>query len=272
MCTYADDAHFVSLGHPRRIWTVPAIHGDLASLIRLHDALLDTFTPGDRIVYHGNYTGYGTDSAACVDEILAFRRLILCRSGVKPTDLIYLRGRQEEIWLKLLQIQFAPQPLSVLQWMLSNGIEATLKSYGVSIDDGLDACRYGIMDLTRWTMRIRDNVRQHPGHEIFASQLKRAAHTDTSALYPMLFVHAGLNAHYRLEDQGEYLWWGTQEFEAIQQAYMPFQKVVRGFDPEHRGVHLNCITATVDNGAGFGGNLVSVGFEQNGQILDIIEA
>jgi serine/threonine protein phosphatase 1 len=271
MCTFATDVHFVSIGQPHRIWAIPAIHGDIESLTALHDAIFEKFKPGDRIIYHGNYTGYGAHSAACISEILMFRRMILARTGVKPSDLIYLRGRQEEIWQKLLQIQFAPDPSNVLLWMLSNGLSSTLQSYGLSPHDGIDACRYGIMDITRWTNKIREAVRRQPGHEVFSHNLKRAAHTDTVSPYPMLFVHAGLNTRYSLEDQGENLWWAAHEFDAIQSAYKPFEKVVRGFDPQHKGLHLNCITATIDNGAGFGGNLISVGFERDGSVYQVLE-
>lgn len=272
MCTTVNDTSYVMMGRPSRIWTVPAIHGDLKALITVHDALLKKFKAGDRILYHGNYTGFGEQSAQCVTEILTFRRMVLAISGVRPSDFIYLRGRQEEIWQKLLQLQFAPDPTNVLLWMLGNGISSTLYSYGISPHDGIEACRYGIMDITRWTNKIREAVRAQPGHETFAHQMKRAAHTDETSAYPMLFVHAGLKAEYALQDQGDHLWWGAHEFDCIQSAYKPFEKVVRGFDPEHRGLHLNCITATVDDGCGFGGHLVSVGFEADGGVAAILHA
>lgn len=261
------------MGRPNRIWTIPAVHGDLRALMAVHDGIMAKFKPGDRILYHGNYTGYGEQSAECITEILAFRRMVLSIQGVKPSDFVYLRGRQEEIWQKLLQLQFAPDPTNVLLWMLGNGVSSTLYSYGISPHDGIEACRYGIMDITRWTNKIREAVRRHAGHEIFTNQLKRAAHTQAEDNpYPMLFVHAGLKAEYSLEDQGDHLWWGAHEFDRIQSAYKPYEKVVRGFDPEHRGMHINCITATVDDGCGFGGKLVSVGFEADGAVAGILHA
>jgi hypothetical protein len=35
---------------------------------------------------------------------------------------------------------------------------------------------------------------------------------------------------------------------------------------------LNCITATVDDGCGFGGKLISVGFDADGHAYKILEA
>lgn len=273
MCDHRDyNDSYAQIGTPRRIWTVPAIHGHIDELTRLHDHILEFIKPGDRIVYHGNYTGYGAHSVACITEILTFRRMVLAMPGMMPSDITYLRGQQEQIWDKLLQLQFAPEPTNVLLWMLGNGLSSTLYDYGVSPHDGIEACKAGIMGITRWTNIIRKALRAHAGHEIFMNQLKRAAHTAEDAAYPMLFVHAGLTPHSGLHDQGDHFWWSDHNFNAIESAYKPFEKVVRGFDPEHGGMYLNCITATVDDGCGFGGKLISVGFDTDGTVAEILEA
>lgn len=261
-----------NLGAPERIWAVSAIHGDTARLTKLHDALLEKFKPGDRLVYLGNYTGYDQNSASCVDEILTFRRMLLSMPGMVCSDIVYLRGAQEEMWQKLLQIQFAPSPADVLIWMLGNGLSDTLYSYNLSPHDGIEACRSGVVGLTRWTASIREAVRRHPGHDIFSAQHKRAAYTAKDSAYPFLFVHAGLDSAKSLEEQGDALWWAGQGFENIAAAYAPFQKVVRGYDPAHRGIKMNCITATIDGGCGFGGTLVCAGFNAGGEAFDVLEA
>lgn len=263
---------FVDIGSPSKIWTVPAIHAQLDQLTRLHDCILEHIQPGERIVYHGNYTGYGEHSAACISELLTFRRMVLALPGMVPSDIIYLRGQQELIWEKLLQLPFASDPTNVLLWMLGHGLSNTLYDYGISPHDGIDACKSGIMGLTKWTNIIRKALRAQPGHEIFMNQLKRAAYMDQDALYPMLFVHAGLNPVYGLHEQGDHIWWASDEFKSIHTAYKPFEKVVRGFDPDHSGCHFTCSTATVDDGCGFGGKLISAGFEQDGSTALILEA
>ena len=95
----------------RRVWAVGAIHADAQRLERLHDRLAERFAPGDRLVYLGNYMGTGPDVAGTIDELISFRTAILCRAGMEPDDIVFLRGAQEEMWRKLLQIQFAPAPL-----------------------------------------------------------------------------------------------------------------------------------------------------------------
>lgn len=272
MCKTKTNSKFMNLGAPQRIWAVPAIHAQMDDLVTLHNRILKDFNVGDKLVYHGNYTGYGEDAVQTIDEILAFRRIILSVTGVRPSDIIYLRGAQEEMWEKLLQLQFAPDPTSVLLWMLSNGLDKTLYSYGLSPHDGIESCRKGIMSLMQWTNKIRAAVRTHPGHEIFSTHLVRATHTNIDTEYPMLFVHAGLDARKPLEKQGDHLWWGHPDFKDLSQRYQPFEKVIRGYDPKHEGLHFNCVTATIDGGSGFGGKLVCAGFAQNGDVFNVLEA
>ena len=265
------DSRFTDLGRPQRVWAISAIHGEVGKLTTIHDAILEHIKPGDRIVYLGNYTGFGEYGAAAVDELLTFRRLVLSMRSMIASDIVYLRGGQEEMWQKLLQLQFAPDPTSVLIWMLGNGLSNTLYSYGLCPHDGIEACSHGVMQLTKWTSTIREAVRAQPGHEIFGTQLVRAAFTCTEAEYPMLFVHAGLNDQKPLEEQGDHFWWAGEQFKRIEHVYAPFQKVVRGYDPDHAGIKTNCVTATIDGGAGFGGTLTCAGFTQDGDIVEVFE-
>ena len=238
----------------------------------IHDNLLPHLRAGDRIVYLGNYIGYGPQPSEVIDEILTFRRIVLSIPGAIPSDLTYLRGGQEEMWEKLQQLQFAPNPADVLLWMLGNGLSTTLTSYGLSPHDGIIAAQEGIMSLTKWTQKIKDAVRRRKGHEIFMTNLRRASFTAEATDFPMLFVHAGIDPSRTLQDQGDNLWWSKKNFNAIELPFAPYQKVIRGYDPAHNGLHLNCVTATIDGGCGFGGSLICAGFEQNGSIFDMIEA
>ena len=173
---------------------------------------------------------------------------------------------------KLFQLPFAPNPIDIYLWMLGNGLTNTLNSYGISPHDGLEACRLGSVAMTKWIAKIKYKIRKNPGHEIFSTQLSRAAFTDISSEYPMLFVHAGLETNKPLPEQSDKLWWGSDDFERMEHPYLPFQKVVRGYDPAHKGLHLNCITATLDGGCGFGGSLVCTGFDKSGEVAHIFES
>jgi len=114
----------------RRIWAVAAVHAQARRLVRLHDTISERFQEGDRLVYLGNYVGHGEAVLATIDELLDFRRRVLGRQRGFGCDVVFLRGAQEEMWQKLLQLQFAPNPSEVLQWMLKAGMEATVRAYG----------------------------------------------------------------------------------------------------------------------------------------------
>ena len=272
MKTIVQDNRFANLGHPNHIWMISSIHGDINRLTHIHDQLFPHIKPGDRIVYSGNYTGYNKDAATCIDEILTFRRLVLSRPAMMAKDFIYLRGGQEEMWQKLLQLQFAPNPTDVLLWMLGNGLSDSLYAYGLSPHDGIEACRAGVMALTKWTQALREAVRKHAGHDAFGMQLLRAAYTDQKSPYSMLFVNAGIDTRKPLSDQNDSFWWAGDSFGTIETAYTPFQKVVRGFDPAHEGVKMNCITASSDGGCGFGGELICAGFDAQGNNIEMMRA
>lgn len=265
----------MKLGRPRRIWAIPSIHANLSALSGIHDLIFSEIEPGDRIVYLGNYTGYSAQSVETIDELLMFRRAVMARPGMLARDLVYLRGVQEEIWQKLFQLQFAPNPEEVLQWMLHNGVAETLEDYGILPEEGLCAAHNGVMSLTRWTNFVKDKVNNHPGHAQFRGIFRRAAFTDfeePDTQTPLLFVHAGIDPEKTLENQGDGFWWGGHDFDRLSRPYDPFAKVVRGYDPQSKGIRLNCVTATLDNGSGFGGSLVCAGFTSGGEVFDTIEA
>ena len=238
----------------------------------LHDVIYGQIAPGDRILYLGNYIGFGADPVRTIDELLAFRRSVLALPGMLADDIVYLRGGQEEMWEKLLQIQFAPNPADVLRWMMGNGLASTLAAYGVPPEGGLLAAQNGVRALTKWTAHVRTAIRRHPGHEIFSAHWKRAAYTAGDGPMPqLLFVHAGIDPSRPLQNQGDSFWWAGRNFNGITLPYAPFSKVIRGYDPNHGGINLNCVTATIDGGCGFGGNLVGAGFTPEGELFELIE-
>jgi hypothetical protein len=260
------------LGRPKRIWAMSSIHAESQKLVQVHDQILERFRPGDRLIYTGNYIGRGRDSAGVIDELLMFRRLLLSMPGVLCNDIVYLRGAQEELWQKALQVQFAPNPKEVMRWMLDNGLNESLCAYGVSPIEGMSAANGGVMPLSRWTNRMREMIRVKPGHDIFMMQLRRAAYTNTDVNFPMIFVNSGINQQKSLDDQGDAFWWYGHQFPQIVLPFEPFQKIIRGYDPLQNGITVSAVTASIDGGCGFGGNLVCAGFDTNGNIFDMVEA
>ena len=97
------------------------MHGEAERLRGCTTGIAQRFDDDDRIVYLGNYLGRGSAVAATIDELLDFRRRVLARPRGFACDIVYLRGAQEEMWQKLLQLQFARNPGEVLAWMVRRG-------------------------------------------------------------------------------------------------------------------------------------------------------
>jgi len=261
-----NDARWGVTLRARRIWAVGAIHANASRLAALHDALADRIHPNDAVVYLGNYVGFGTAVHETLGELLQFRCAFLARRPfVHPTDLIYLRGQQEEMWQKLLQLQFAVAPEDVLRWMLEHGVGATLRAYGGDTPDAINATRSGPIALARWAETLRGRMRQAPGHVALFNALYRTAWTAPDGA---LFVHAGFDPARRFNDQTDEFWWETAGFDNHTTRFGQFRRVIRGYDPTHTGFAETPFTVTADGGCGFGGPLLAVCVDPDGAILD----
>lgn len=235
----------------------------------LHAAMAPRLALGDRLVYLGNYLGVGPELYRTIAELLRFRRMFL---SIPPymgvADVVFLRGAQEEMWQKLLQLQFSARPAEVLEWMLAHGADATLTAYGGYAADGFNGAAEGAMALTAWTNELRATVRAAPGHDALMSGLKRAVSSHDQGV---LFVSAGIDVERPLSAQTDSFWWAGRSFAAITGRYEKFQRIVRGFDPDHGGYFETKTTLTIDGGCGFGGRLVAVCMSPDGEVLDRLE-
>lgn len=260
---------FIDLSRARRIWAIAAVHGAADRLAELHDAIGARFESGDRVVYLGDLMG-GGDVRATLTEALRFRRLVLAQPPLYlPEDVVYLRGRQEEMWHKLLQIHFAPKPKELLRWMLGRGVEATLRAYGGDPEQGFAAANEGMLALTRWTGRLKAAMQAAPGHQAWFSSLRRYAHTGPGGV---LFVHAGLDPARPLADQRDAFWWESGTFSRAAAGYNGFARIVRGHDPDGGGWSQDGITLTIDGGCGRDGPLIAACLAPDGTLLDRLEA
>lgn len=253
----------------RRVWAVASVHGEAHRLVALHARLAPRLNAGDRLVYLGNYLGYGPAAAATLDALILFRRLFLARRNAFMGDIVFLRGSQEEMLQKLLELQFAPNPRDVLPWMLSHGMDKTLASYGVDAAHGLAAAREGVLSLTRWTAGLRDAIEARSGHRALLTALRRAAFTEDGAL---LFVHAGVDPAKPLDLQGDIFWWCDRDVLQLQAPFAGYTRVVRGIDRGHGGILQAAYATSIDGGSGFGGPLIAACFAPDGSIVDYIEA
>jgi serine/threonine protein phosphatase 1 len=264
-----DSEPFGRLVRARRVWAVASVHGEAGRLNALHERLARSFAPGDRLVYLGDVIGYGPDSAAALDGVLGFRRAVLAQPLSFLGDIVLLRGSQEEMWQKLLELQLAPNPREVLPWMLDHGVAATLAAYGIDARAGLSACRDSVTAITRWTGAVRAAVDAHAGHRQLLTALRRAAFTDDGGL---LFVNAGIDPKKPLELQRDVFWWGGGDLLALDTPFAGFRRVVCGYHRGRAGVVETDHAVSLDAGSGFGGALTAACFAPDGSIVERFEA
>lgn len=265
----ARSERFAVLRRCRRVWAIASVHGNAEALARLHGAIGERLEPGDRIVYLGNWLGRGDGIAACVDEMVRFRREVIAAPGFFAADFVFLRGMQEEMWQKCLQLHFAVNPGEVLRWMLDQGLAATLAAYGADPKTGLSVSREGATALSRWTTSLRKALDSRPGHREVTLAMRRAAYDDRGR---MLFVSAGLDLDRPLAAQGDALWWGGRGFDKLDRPFEAYARVVRGYSPAHPGAAGGDFTLTLDGGSGFGGTLLAASLGPDGEILEILDS
>lgn len=267
-------AKFSNLGQPNRIWVFSAIEGRADRLRAAHQNVYEKFAPGDRIVYTGNYFG-GTqaDPLGTMNDLLVFRRSILALPGSMVNDIVYLRGIQEELWRSLLRLQMSINASDTVAWIARRHpeVDSLLRLYGSSLDEASRVAREGVLNLTRWAAALQNHQRQFPGHEKFFTTLRRAAFTENPGSNDnnLLFVHAGIDPRRALIEQEDEFWWSSKNFNLYQEPYRPFRTVVRGYDPEHQGMHLGSAFVSLDGG---GRQLICAEMMPDGRIAELIRA
>lgn len=196
-----------------RIWALGALQGNDRAFEILASGLLRRWRRGDKLVVLGNMLGGDGDPVRTLDLILLLRRRLLAAN--LACDVFFLRGAQEEMWHKLLSLQFAISPLSVLDWMLARGLATTVEGYGGNVEDGRIACRGGATAIARWTVGLREAQMARPGHAELLNSLRRAA---LSANGDMLLSAAGVDATRPIDDQADAFWWNGQSDRALDAA------------------------------------------------------
>ena len=188
-----------------RIWALGALVGDDGALERLAQVVLGHWQSGDELVVLGNMLGANGDPVRTLDLLLTLRRRLMAAN--LACGVFFLRGAQEEMWHKLLRLQFAMAPLDVLDWMLERGMAATIEAYGASVAAGRAACRGRASAIAQWTNGLRELQALHAGHTDLLNSLQRAALGANGAV---LMTAAGIDATRPLADQADAFWWNGQ--------------------------------------------------------------
>ena len=254
-----------------RIWALGAQEGDHGALAILAGELLQRWQRGDNLVVLGNMLGAKGNPARLLDLLLRLRRRLLATN--LACDVFFLRGAQEEMWHKVLSLQFAMAPLDVLDWMLGRGLGASIEAYGGNVEEGRIACRTGRpVAIARWTIGLRELQMARAGHAELLNSLMRAAISPDGA---MLLSAAGADATRPIDDQADAFWWNGQNDAALDTAlargaeagWQGVTRLVRGTGASDGEAVDNRRVLTVTRG-----RPALVAIDAMGTLLDRIEA
>ena len=209
-----------------RIWAIGSIHSSLESFQSIKKYIFSNFCKDDKIVFLGNLIGFGDKSKEIISEVLKLRFNLMAKFKLKNQDIVFLRGAQEEMFSKLLQLQIAPNPIEIIEWIFSHGVDQTIISYNFDPDEFRSIASQGTIQINKLTSRLNNQISMTPGHKEFFSNLKHAAYSETEEV---LFVNRGVDISRPLSAQNDCFWWGYQNFSLINKPYKTFKRIVRGY-------------------------------------------
>ena len=267
-----EKSNFVELKDISRIWAIGSIHSNLNSFNSIKDFILKNFKTRDKLIFLGNIIGLGPKSKETITSVLELRFKLMSKFKLKPNEIVFLRGAQEEMFNKLLQLQIAPNPVEILSWMTEHGVDKTLNSYGYEIDEVFKIASSGTISISKWTSKLNQSIINNSGHKDYFLNLKHAAYSESKKI---LFVNRGVDISRPLSAQNDCFWWGYQNFSKLDKPYKTFLRIVRGYQSMHineieqskNRVVCTLFKQPLTNNRIFGGI-----FAENGDILELFES
>ncbi len=264
-------SNFLEINKCNKIWAIGSIHSNIKSFNSIKKFILNKFEASDKLIFLGNIIGLGDNSKETLSSVIDLRFSLMAKFKLKPDSVIFLRGAQEEMFSKLLQLQLAPNPTEIVEWMFDHGVDKTVKSYGFSKDEVKNVASSGTINISKWTINLNSVLQNTPGHSQYFLNLKHAAYSYTKKI---LFVNRGVDITRPLSAQNDCFWWGFQNFSQIQQPYNTFLKIVRGYESEHQNqlkILKNNVVCTLFKQPLSNKSVLCGIFRENGEILDIFE-
>ncbi|MDC6447660.1 hypothetical protein PQZ42_01125 [Alphaproteobacteria bacterium] len=263
---------FQELKNANKIWAIGSIHSNIESFKSINNYILSNFSKGDKLIFLGNIIGFRNKSKEIISEILMLRFSLMAKFNLNHEDIIFLRGAQEEMLSKLLQLQTAPNPIEIVEWIFSHGVDKTIFSYDLSPDEFINTASQGTLQINKLTARLNKQISLIPGHKEFFSNLKHAAYTDTKEL---LFVNRGVDISRPLSAQYDCFWWGYQNFSLIEKPYNSFKRIVRGYQSNPNNDLENSksrVLCTLFRQPLESEKILAGIFSKNGDILELFES
>ena len=258
-----------NLGSLDRVWVVGAVNGKAELFQKICKKIIEKSDFKDRLVFTGNLLGRNdnkvNESKKVIDSALKLRSVFMSNNAFDIGDIVFLRGCYEELLDKSRELHMSPNPLELVDWMYSRGLDKILESYNISSSLLYNAARDGAAALSRASVEINLAINNNPGHINYMNSLKRLAFNKEKTL---LFVSAGIARDKPLDKQSEELWWGGG-FADLNEPYNNTLRLVRGYDPKGGGIASGKYCITLDGGEE---QVFAALISSDGQLLDTIQA
>tara|TARA_B100001123_G_C15309808_1_gene1023973 strand:- start:1768 stop:2580 length:813 start_codon:yes stop_codon:yes gene_type:complete len=263
---------FAQFESSNNIWAIGSIHSHLKSFEKIKKHIEENFIQNDKIVFLGNVIGVGEFAKETLSSVIDMRFNLMSDFYLNPQDIVFLRGAQEEMFLKLLQLQTAPNPKEILLWMYDHGVDKTIDSYGFDSKDLINVASQGTLSINKWVTNLNESLSSYSGHKEYFSNLCHAAFPKTKLI---LFVNRGVDITRPLSAQSDCFWWGYHNFSKLDKSYNTFKKIVRGYESSEPQVNNNIKEKTVFSlykGPLSDKRVMAGLFNDSGEILDLFES
>ncbi len=267
-----NETNFSEINNCNKIWAIGSIHSRFESFESIKEYLLDNFEKEDYLIFLGNIIGLGLKSKETLSSVIDLRNKLMGKFRLNPNRIIFLRGAQEEMFLKLLQLQTAPNPNDIVSWMFDHGVDTTLISYGFNKDKIINISTQGALIISKFTSNINNTLSKEPGHKQYFANLKHAAFSKTRKI---LFVNRGVDVSRPLSAQNDCFWWGYQNFSNLNQPYNTFIRIVRGYKSSEDNQlenSKNRVVCSLFHKPLNSSKIIAGIFNDSGEIIDIFES
>ena len=176
------------------------------------------------------------------------------------------------MFLKLLQLQTAPNPKDILLWMFDHGVNTTVESYGFSPDELLEISTQGTLSISKWTSKLNRSLILEKGHKQYFTNLNHAAFGESRKI---LFLNRGVDISRPLSAQNDCFWWGYQNFNDLKKPYNTFVRIVRGYKSSNKNkiehAKNNIVCSLFDQPLS-NSKIIAGVFRESGEIIDLFES
>ena len=152
------DNKFQEFKNINRIWAIGSIHSSINSFKSIKDYILVNFQKGDKIIFLGNLIGFRSKSKEIISEVLKLRFSLMAKFNLNHEDIVILRGAQEEMFSKLLQLQIAPNPIEIIDWIFSHGVDQTVLSYDLEPEQFRSIATQGTIQINKLTSKLNHKI------------------------------------------------------------------------------------------------------------------